>query len=206
MQTKTKTKVSEIKFGGFGGQGVILAGMITGKAATIFDKKHSTMTQSFGPEARGSACSSQVVISDEPIRYPYVRKPQILVIMSQEACDKFLPLLDDNGTLLMEDELVTVKNVKKGIKVYGIPATRFAEDLGRKIVLNIVMIGFFSAVTGLVSKEAAIKAIESSVPKGTEKLNLAAFGKGYEHGSKLVKSGSNGSDKSPAKPGKGKRG
>ncbi|MBI4667776.1 MAG: 2-oxoacid:acceptor oxidoreductase family protein [Elusimicrobia bacterium] len=180
---------TEIKIGGFGGQGVILAGHIIGKAAAIFGGQHSAMTQSFGPEARGSACSSQVIISDKPVRYPYVRKPQILVVMSQEAFDKFSPQLADNGMLLIEKELVQVSKLKPGIKVFGVPATRLAEELGKKIVLNIVMVGFWTAVTGLVSKEAAAKAVESTVPRGTEELNLKAFNKGYDYGAAIVKGG-----------------
>jgi 2-oxoglutarate ferredoxin oxidoreductase subunit gamma len=172
----------EVKIGGFGGQGVILTGYVIGKAASIFDTKNATMTQSFGPEARGSACSSQIIISDETILYPYVKTPQIMVIMSQEAFNKFSPQLDPNGTLLIEEELVDPAGLPETVKLFGVPATRIAEELGRKVVLNMVMAGFFTAVTGLVTKNAMRKAIETSVPKGTEPLNIMAFEKGYEHG------------------------
>jgi 2-oxoglutarate ferredoxin oxidoreductase subunit gamma len=173
---------TEIKIGGFGGQGVILTGYIIGKAASIFDGKDATMTQAFGPEARGSACSAQVIVSDGSIRYPYVKRPQVMVIMSQEAFTKFSPELDPNGMILIEEELVDPKGLPPTVKVYGIPAIRIAEDLGRKVVLNMVMAGFFAAVSGLVSKDAMRKAVETSVPKGTEGLNLLAFEKGYEYG------------------------
>jgi 2-oxoglutarate ferredoxin oxidoreductase subunit gamma len=105
-----------------------------------------------------------------------------MVIMSQEAFTKFSPELDPNGMLLVEEELVEAKGLPPTVKVYGIPATRIAEELGRKVVLNMVMAGFFAAVSGLVSKEAMRKAVETSVPKGTEGLNLLAFEKGYEYG------------------------
>ena len=177
---------TEIKIGGLGGQGVILAGMIIGKAAALFDKKDATMTQAFGPEARGSACSAQLIVSDDRILYPYVAKPEILVTMSQDAFNKFTPGMADNGTLLVEEELVKVSGLPEGIKVYGIPATRFAEELGRKMVLNIVMIGFFSSITKLINGDAMRKAVESSVPPGTERLNLSAFDKGYEYGESLL--------------------
>ena len=177
---------TEIKIGGFGGQGVILTGYIIGKAAAIFDNKNSTMTQAFGPEARGSACSSQVIVSDEIIRYPYVKTPQIMVIMSQEAFTKFSPELDPNGMMLIEEELVDPTGLPDSVKLYTIPATRIAEELGRKIVLNMVMAGFFTAVSGLIGKEAMRKAVENTVPKGTEPLNLEAFDKGYEWGEKQV--------------------
>lgn len=173
---------TEVKIGGFGGQGVILTGFVIGKAASIFDQKNATMTQSFGPEARGSSCSSQVIISDQPILYPYVKRPNVMVIMSQEAFVKFSPQLDPNGKLLIEEELVDPKGVPPTVKIYGIPATRIAEELGRKVVLNMVMAGFFTSVTNLVSKNAMRKAIETSVPKGTEPLNLMAFEKGFEWG------------------------
>jgi 2-oxoglutarate ferredoxin oxidoreductase subunit gamma len=173
---------TEIKIGGFGGQGVILTGYVIGKAASIFDTKNATMTQAFGPEARGSACSSQIIVSDEAILYPYVKTPQIMVIMSQEAFNKFSPQLDPNGMLLIEEELVEPKGLPPTVKLFGIPATRIAEELGKKVVLNMVMAGFFTAVTELVTKNAMRKAIETSVPKGTEPLNLMAFEKGYEYG------------------------
>ena len=98
--------VTEIKIGGFGGQGVILTGIIVGKAAAIFDDKYSTMTQAFGPEARGSSCSSQVIISDEKILYPYVTAPKVLVVMSQDAYTRFAPQMsqDDDALLLYRGE------------------------------------------------------------------------------------------------------
>jgi len=175
---------TEIKVGGFGGQGIILTGYIIGKAASIYDDKFATMTQSFGPEARGSSCSSQLIVSEKRILYPYVSCPRIMVIMSQEAFNKFSPQIDPGGTLLIEEELVSVSNLPGGVSLHSIPATRIAEELGRKVVLNMVMAGFFTSVTGLIQKDAMRKAVETSVPAGTEKLNLQAFDKGYEWGLK----------------------
>lgn len=172
----------EIKFGGFGGQGVILAGIIIGRAATIYDHKFATLTQSFGPEARGSACSAQVIVSDEKILYPYVTKPEILLVMSQEACNKFLPETTEDAIIIIEEDLVKPKDLKPGMKVYGIPATRLAEELGRKMILNIVMVGFFTAVTKLVNYEAVREAVKASVPQGTEGMNLKAYDRGYQYG------------------------
>jgi len=173
---------TEIKFGGFGGQGVILAGIIIGRAASIYNNKFATLTQSFGPEARGSACSAQVIVSDEKILYPYVTRPEILLVMSQEACNKFLSEATDDATIIIEEDLVQPNGLKSGMKLYGIPATRLAEELGRKMTLNIVMVGFFTAVTGLIAYEAAREAVIASVPNGTEALNCKAFERGYEHG------------------------
>jgi 2-oxoglutarate ferredoxin oxidoreductase subunit gamma len=180
---------TEIKIGGFGGQGVILSGYIIGRAATIYDTKYATMIQAFGPEARGSACSSQLIVSDEPIAYPYITSPGVLVVMSQEAFSKFTPELAEGGLLLSEQELVSVHNLRKDIRHVAIPATRIAEELGKRMVLNIVMMGFFSAVAGVVGPDAMRKAVAASVPKGTEDLNLKAFDRGYEHGMKTEREG-----------------
>jgi 2-oxoglutarate ferredoxin oxidoreductase subunit gamma len=175
---------SGIRIAGFGGQGVILAGMVIGKAAAIYDGKFATLTQSFGPEARGSACSAQLIVSDEPILYPYFAQPDILVVMSQEAQARFAPELKPAGMLLYEEDLIHPDHTS--IRHYGIPATRFAEELGRKLVLNMVMVGFVTAMTGLASVEAVRKAISTSVPRGTEELNLAAFAKGHGYGQMLL--------------------
>ena len=176
---------TEIKTGGLGGQGVILAGMIVGRAASIYDDRHATLTQSFGPEARGSACGASIVLSDEPVEYPYVTRPDILVVMSQEACTRFAPEMAPDGVLLYESDLVEPRNLPDGVKSYGVPATRIAEQLQRRMVANIVLVGFFAAVTDVVSVDALRKSVEASVPQGTETLNLAAFDKGHEYGQAL---------------------
>lgn len=176
---------TEIKFSGFGGQGVILAGIIFGRAASIYDDKFATLTQSFGPEARGSACSAQLIVSDDRVLYPYVTKPEILMAMSQEAFNKFLPETTDDATIIIEEELVKPQGLKPKMKLFGIPATRIAEELGRKMILNIVMVGFFTAVTDLIGYEPAREAVKASVPQGTEVMNLKAFERGYQYGKDL---------------------
>ena len=178
---------TQIRVGGLGGQGVILCGMIIGKAASIYEGKHATLIQAFGPEARGSACSAQVTISDEVIGYPYVKNPDLLVLMSLDAATQFVPQLKPGGLVLYESELIPkLPLLPAGARALGIPATRFAEELGRRLVLNIVMVGFFAGVTGLVSPEAMEKAVRSSVPPGTEDLNLRAFRNGLEHGREVA--------------------
>ncbi len=173
---------TEIKIGGFGGQGVILTGLVLGKAAALHGGKNATMIQSFGPEARGSACSSQLVVADEEILYPYVRRPKILVVMSREAYSKFIPELAPDGVLLYEEDLVDIDDKVAERRALGVPATRIAEDLGNRIVINMVMLGFFTAVSELLDEQAVQEAIRSSVPRGTEQLNLMAFGRGFDHG------------------------
>jgi 2-oxoglutarate ferredoxin oxidoreductase subunit gamma len=173
---------TEIRIAGLGGQGVILAGMVIGKAAAIHDGRSVTLTQSFGPEARGSACSVQLIVSDEPILYPYIHRPDLLVVMSQEACTRFCSELRPGGVLLYEQDLVKVETLNPGVQTFGIPATRLAEELGRKLVLNMVMVGFVTAMTGIAKAEAVRKAVQDSVPKGSESLNVAAFEKGLNYG------------------------
>lgn len=183
-QKKDRT---EIRIGGFGGQGVILSGIIIGKGAAIHDKKYATLVQSFGPEARGGACNAQVTISDSKILYPYLTVPDILILMSQEAYDKYGGNISNTGIMLLEENLVKPHDVKEGVNVYNVPATYLAEELGRKIVLNIVMTGFFTAITKLVEFESIRNAILESVPKGTETINISAFEKGFEYGENLLK-------------------
>jgi 2-oxoglutarate ferredoxin oxidoreductase subunit gamma len=176
---------TEIKIGGFGGQGVILSGYILGRAASIFDTKYATMIQAFGPEARGSSCSAQLIVSDQAIAYPYITAPNLMIIMSQEAYTKYSPELAQGGTLITEEELVVTHNLRKDIIHYSIPATRFAEELGKRIVVNIIIIGFTAALSGVVNADAAREAVKASVPQGTENLNLKAFQKGYDYGLSL---------------------
>jgi 2-oxoglutarate ferredoxin oxidoreductase subunit gamma len=181
-------KKTEIRIAGFGGQGIILAGYIIGKAAAIYDGKFSTLIQSFGPEARGSSCSAQLIISETQILYPYLIQPEITIILSREAFDRFSGELYKKGIMLIEKDLVTPQNLPDTISVYAIPATRLAEEMGRKIVMNIITVGFFSAVTSITSYEATRKAVETSVPPGTEEMNLKAFETGYQYGVELLKS------------------
>lgn len=179
-------RLTEIRVAGFGGQGVILSAQVIGKAAAIFEGGYATMTQNFGPEARGGAASAQLILSDSPILYPYVTGLDFLVVMSQEAYTRFAPELKDTGVLIVEEDLVRIAGLKSGVRVYGVPATRLAEELGRKMVLNVVMVGFFAAVTGLLKPESLRKAVADSVPPAFQKLNLQAFDKGYEYGSQLM--------------------
>jgi len=177
----------EIRLSGFGGQGIILAGHIIGKAAAIYDGKNATLTQSYGPESRGGACSAQLIVSDGAISYPHLIKPEILVVMSQEAYHKHRWEIIPGVILLIDEDLVRPNGPLDGVQVFSIPATRLAEEeLGRKMVANIVMLGFFAALTDIVSKDALREAVLSSVPKGTEELNLKAFERGYEVGQQRV--------------------
>ncbi|VBB45210.1 2-oxoglutarate synthase subunit KorC [uncultured Desulfatiglans sp.] len=176
---------TEIIFTGFGGQGIVLAGKILGEAVALGDHKESTLVQSYGPEARGGACSAQVIISERTIHYPYVRQADILVCMSQGGLEKFIELLRPEGILILDSDLVQPRGLDRAH--FDIPATRLAEELGRKMMANIIMLGFFTAVTEAVSFEAASETVAASVPKGTETTNLKAFSKGWDYGRALLK-------------------
>jgi len=175
-------RLTEIRIAGFGGQGVILSAIVLGKAASIYENGFATMTQNFGPEARGGACSAQLILSDSPVLYPYVTRPDIMVVMSQEAYNRFAPELKPEGLLIIEEDLVRVSNLNVDKRVYSIPATRIAEELGKRMVLNSVMVGFFTAVTKLLTADAVRKAVADSVPPSFRELNLKAFEKGFEYG------------------------
>ena len=176
---------TEIRICGFGGQGIILAGIILGKSASLFDGKEAVQTQSYGPEARGGASKCEVVISDTKVDYPKVQNPDILVAMSNEALLKYIGDLKDEGTLIIDPGTTEINDVKDfveehNIKVYEAPATMTAmQEIGLKIVANIVMVGAITKITNVISKDAVIKAVEDSVPKGTEEKNIAAFNAGY---------------------------
>jgi 2-oxoglutarate ferredoxin oxidoreductase subunit gamma len=175
-------QLTELRIAGFGGQGVILSAIIIGKAVSIHQGAYATMTQNFGPEARGGACSAQLLLSGQPILYPYVTQPDILVVMSQEAYTRFIPELKEGGTLIVEQDLVRVTDLPRQTRVYSCPATRLAEELGKKMVLNSVMVGFFAAVTKLLDRAAVRNAVVDSVPSSFRELNLKAFEKGYDYG------------------------
>ncbi|MEF8873580.1 MAG: 2-oxoacid:acceptor oxidoreductase family protein [Candidatus Thermoplasmatota archaeon] len=165
----------EIRFSGFGGQGVILMGHIFGEGA-VLDGKDVTLTKSYGPEARGGACSTDIIISDDRVRYPQVRDPDILISMSQSALETYVSELKDDGMLLIDTGLVESSRDAEGLS-----ATNIAEEeLGLKMVANIVMLGYFTARTELVSKDSMEEAVAELVPEGTEKKNLEAFNRGYE--------------------------
>lgn len=168
----------EIRFSGFGGQGIILSAVILGRAAVMYDNKHAVQTQVYGPEARGGASMSAVIIDDEPILFPKVTRPDIYVIMSQEGFEKYGADAPENAVMVLDTSLV---HSRPTCRCFEIAATREAkQSLGRDIVANIVMLGALVKTTGIVSEAALEKAILDSVPKGTEALNTKAMKKGVE--------------------------
>lgn len=170
----------EIRFAGFGGQGIILAGLISGKAAALYDGKEAIVTQSYGPEARGGACSAELVVDDQPIDYPMLSRPNVLVVMSQEAANKYTSDLADDCQILIDEDLVELPPTITQ-PVYKIPATALAEKLGNRMAANVVMLGFFTAVTGAVGRESMEESIKTSVRERFIPLNMKAFELGYTH-------------------------
>jgi 2-oxoglutarate ferredoxin oxidoreductase subunit gamma len=170
-------KKIEIKIGGLGGQGVVLAGEILGRAA-VYDGKNAVQTQSYGAEARGSAAKSEVIISDTRIGFPEVRKCDVLIAMNQEALDKNLKDLKEDGALLVDTSHVKKVPQTKS-KVFNVPATENAEKIfGSKMYANMIMLGALTKILNIVSEGAMEKAIEDTVPKKTASLNKQAFKKG----------------------------
>jgi 2-oxoglutarate ferredoxin oxidoreductase subunit gamma len=165
----------EIRLSGAGGQGLILIGKILAEAAAIYDQKNATQSQSYGPEARGGASRSEVIISDEDIDYPKATKIDLLLVMTQEAADKYSQEIKPGGIVLADTSFI--HHIPSGdFKVYSFPISTLAEEkMGRKIVANIIALGIIVHLSQVVSEEAVITAIRSRVPKGTEDLNIKAF-------------------------------
>lgn len=179
------TEKLEVRLAGFGGQGIVLSGHILGKAASLFENKNAVFTQSYGPEARGGSCSADVVVSESAIHYPKVGMPDLLVVMSQGAWGTYGGSIRPDGILILDEDLVKLDDEPAGITVYRVPATRIAEDMGRKIVANIVMLGAVAALGEVVGYDSLKESVLKSIPPGTEELNVSAFDKGYEYGTGL---------------------
>ncbi|MFV1971768.1 MAG: 2-oxoacid:acceptor oxidoreductase family protein [Acidimicrobiia bacterium] len=181
----TSSERTEIRITGFGGQGVVLAAHIIGHACAIVTDQHATMMQSFGPEARGSSCTATLVVSPHEVLYPYLSRSDVLVTMSADGYQTHIAELAEDGVLVYERDLVTpAPDLPQ--RTYGVSSTRIAESLGRSIVQNIVMVGFFAAVTPVASPEAMREAVAESVPPGTAEFNLEAFDRGLEFGLESV--------------------
>ena len=172
----------EIRLCGYGGQGIILAGYIIGQAASVHEGKNAVFIQDYGPEARGGSCRADVVVSEGPVLYPYINAPSILVAMSQAAYDKYYPMKREDTVVIIDHDLVTPE---KDSEPLHMPARQIAQELGRLAVANVAMLGFITSATGIVSTEAMKESVLSSVPKGTEELNMNAFEKGYEYAEKV---------------------
>jgi len=175
----------EVRLAGEGGQGLILAGLILAEAAAIHEGKNVTQTQSYGPEARGGASRSEVVISDEEIDYPRVLQADLLLAMSQEAFDKFSPQVKESGIILVDS--INVSGVSDP-RAFKIPITAMAEEVtGKRITASILALGLIVGLTGVVSEKAIRAAVAARAPRGTEEMNLKALEAGLKKGRELAR-------------------
>jgi 2-oxoglutarate ferredoxin oxidoreductase subunit gamma len=173
-----------VRICGFGGQGVILAGVIIGKAAAVYDGLECVQSQSYGPEARGGASRTEVIISDKPIGYPRLTSCHLMMALSQEAFDTYKGDLVEDATIILDPEMVKKIEIqdKDKKKIYEVKGMRIAKELGKTIVFNIIMVGAMTAIAGTSSKENILKAVIESVPAKFIDLNKKAFELGYEAG------------------------
>lgn len=180
----------EIRLAGFGGQGVILAGVILGEAA-VLDGKEAVQTQSYGPESRGGAARSEVVIDKGEIDYPRVIAPDIMIALSQPGFDAYNKDVKADGVIIVDEDLVDMEKVPEGLKakMYGAPFSKTADELGNRIITNIIMLGAITAVTKVVSEENMLEAIKARVPKKFLDLNVQGFKKGLEIGHRITSGG-----------------
>ncbi len=173
----------EIKISGYGGQGVITLGSMLTEGAVYFKNLSAVQTSAYGVASRGGACWSEVVVSDEEIGYPRATKPDYAIIFSQEAADKYGKFIKDDGVIIYDSSIVKELHTKKGVKVYGIPATKLSvNELGRPLHANMIILGFFITLTKMMTKDDVKKLIESRFPKHMIEANLKAF----EMGCKLA--------------------
>jgi len=177
----------EIRFGGFGGQGIVTMAVILGEAISLIEKKQCVQTQSYGPEARGGATKSELVIDDEEVDYPKVQEPDVFVAMSRAAYLEYIDGLKEDGILIIDEDLVEVEgDLPDGVKVYKIPATRIADlDVGVKQATNVVMLGALTAITGIVTPKGLRKQIVDRWPRFKE-TNLKALELGLKAGKEAI--------------------
>ena len=174
----------EIRICGFGGQGVILAGVIIGKAASVYMDYNAVQSQSYGPEARGGAARSEVIISDEKIGYPRPTGIDLLVAMSQESFDSYRTDARKDTIIIIDPDLVKRHDI--GRPVYKVKGQQIALNLGNKIVTNIVMVGAATALFPLLDHDAVKQSVIDSVPSRFKDLNVSAFEKGFEAGKNAI--------------------
>ncbi len=178
----------EVRFAGLGGQGIITASKILGQAIALYDGRYAVQTQSYGPEARGSACIAQVVIADEHVDYPKPINPDVLVLMSQEAYDSHGQTVKDDGILITDSEMVRPFKVKPKVRFYTIAATRLAEEeFNQRIVANVIMLGAFTEITKSVSPRALKQSLKQMFPKYYT-VNKKAYELGIQLGKQAMES------------------
>jgi len=185
-QGDAPTSRFEVRIAGLGGQGIVTAGVMIGRAASVFGGKNVTLAQSYGPESRGGASKVEVIVSDEKINYPKLRKPSLVAVMSQEAYRKNVGDLTGDTIVIIDPDMIQDDQLNHTAKTYRVPVTSIAERLGKKIVSNMVMVGAIIGLTNMVDTAAVEKAIAKYTPRGTEQLNITAFKSGYDFAQGLI--------------------
>jgi 2-oxoglutarate ferredoxin oxidoreductase subunit gamma len=169
----------EVKFAGFGGQGIQLISLLLGRAATLFEGKNAVVIGNYGPEARGGVSYADVIISDEPIYYPRIHKPEILVAMSSKAFCELAGTVSESGLIIVDETLVKMSESES--RIHMIPATSIAEKLGLRVAANMVILGFLLSIVKVVNYNSLRQAIISFIPKKSLEVNLKAFETGYNY-------------------------
>ena len=169
----------EIRIGGVGGQGIVLSSKLLGIAASLYDGKEAVVTQSYGPEARGGAARSDVVISEDAVDYPFVIQADVLAALFPEAYTKFRPILKEGGTLIVDSALVKVSEEDEASAIM-VPATKIADEVGNRLTRNVVILGCLVGATGVVSREAMVQAIHKQMKEKIVEVNIKALDAGIE--------------------------
>jgi 2-oxoglutarate ferredoxin oxidoreductase subunit gamma len=170
---------TEIRIAGTGGMGVVLAGVILGHAAAVYGGLEAVQSQSYGAEARGTAAKSEVIVSDQPIKYPKVRESDYFIVMSQKALDMYLSGAKKNSVLIVDPDLVNTKNIK-GYDIVEIPAMKIADELGLRLVSNMVMLGALVKLSGLFPLETLERAVADMISVKALEIDLKAIRAGAD--------------------------
>ncbi len=171
----------EVRVYGIGGQGIVTMGYVIGRAAALYDKKDVIMTEAYGPEITGGFSRADVIISDIDIDYPLINNPDVLLVMSQDGWERNGQFVKKGGLVIFEEDFVDPGEVESQTCI-PVPAMRLADELGQKVVANVILMGAFQEITDVITKDALEKSLKERIPRGTEKLNMRALKKGYQIG------------------------
>lgn len=175
-----------IRFSGFGGQGIVLASIIIAKGAVLQEGWSAVQTQSYGPESRGGACKSDVIVSDKEIGYPLIEKADVLIALSQEALEKYICFTEKDSLVIIDP--VFIKEVPKvdHVKIIEIPAAKLADEIGNRLAANIVILGALISLTSVISAKSLETSIRENTPSSSHESNLCGMVAGIEYVAKSV--------------------
>lgn len=174
-----------IRFSGFGGQGLVLSAIIIASGAVIHDGTEAVQTQVYGPESRGGASKAEVIVSDREIDYPLIEESDVLVALSQEALDKYFPDVRENSLVIIDPAFIKDIPAAGHVRIIEIPAAELADELGSRLVANMIILGALVALTSVISKEALEKSIKDNTAKAFHKLNTSGISAGISYAEKI---------------------